>query len=339
MSSTRAHTDSLTPQEQVLAIVDNHWQSRCVGVAAQMELADHLANGPLHVDVLAERTQSHAPSLYRMLRALESTGIFAQSSPRVFANTPQSDCLRRYAPGSQWAWIRICLCSDSFVEDGWSGLLLAVKSGEPGYDQLKGQSPWAFMQTNPEQRTNFNAAMRDLSAAMTPAVTRSLDWSQFPVIADIGGGIGSQLSSILDAHPSVRGILFDQPQVVAESPAHERMERLGGDFFTEIPVQADAYLMRWIIHDWPDDKSLSIIENIKKAAAPGARLILVEWVIPETAEADTGKWMDINMLVNTSGRERTASEFRNLYDRAGFELEQIIPTASPLRILLGTLRA
>jgi hypothetical protein len=216
---------------------------------------------------------------------------------------------------------------------------LAVKNGEPGYDQLKGRSPWAFMQTNPEQRTNFNAAMRDLSAAMTPAVTASLDWSQFPVIADIGGGIGSQLSSILDAHPSVRGILFDQPQVVAESPAHERMERLGGDFFTEIPVQADAYLMRWIIHDWPDDKSLAIIENIKKAAPPGARLILVEWVIPETAEADPGKWMDINMLVNTSGRERTASEFRNLYDDAGFELEQIIPTPSPLRIILGKLRA
>ena len=339
MSPTGAQTDVLTPRERILGIVDNHWQSRCVGVAAQLELADHLANGPLHVDVLADRAQAHAPSLYRMLRALESTGIFVQSSPRVFANTPQSECLRRYAPGSQWAWIRICLCSDSFVEDGWSGLLLAVKNGEPGYDQLKGQSPWAFMQTNPEQRTNFNAAMRDLSAAMTPAVTASLDWSQFPVIADIGGGLGSQLSSILDAHPSVRGILFDQPQVVAESPAHDRMERIGGDFFTEIPVQADAYLMRWIIHDWPDDKAIAIIDNIKKTAPPDARLILVEWVIPESAEADTGKWMDINMLVNTSGRERTASEFRDLYDRAGFELEHIIPTPSPLRIMLGKLRA
>ena len=123
-----------------------------------------------------------------MLRALESTGIFTQTSPRVFANTPQSECLRRHSPGSQWAWIRICLCPDSFVEDGWSGLLLAVKNGKTGYDQVRGQSAWEFMQSNPEQHTNFNSAMRDLSASMTPAVTASYGWSKFAVIADIGGG-------------------------------------------------------------------------------------------------------------------------------------------------------
>jgi len=310
-----------------------------VGVAAQLELADQLAKGPLHVDVLAERTQTHAPSLYRMLRALESTGIFTQSSPGVFANTPQSECLRRYAPGSQWAWIRICLCPDSFVEDGWRGLLLAVKNGQTGYDQLMGRSAWEFLQSNPEQQANFNAAMRDLSASMTPAVTTSYDWSKFSVIADIGGGIGTQLSSILDAHPSCRGILFDQPHVVAESPLHDRMERVGGDFFREVPVQADAYLMRWIIHDWADDKAIAILENVRRAAPAGARLALAEWVLSETADLDAGKWMDINMLVNAGGRERTASEFRNLYDQAGFELEHIIPTPSPLRIIIGKLRA
>jgi hypothetical protein len=195
------------------------------------------------------------------------------------------------------------------------------------------------MQSNPEQRTNFNAAMRDLSAAMTPAVTAAYDWSKFPVIADIGGGIGSQLSSILDAHPSCRGILFDLPQVVAEAPLHDRMERVGGDFFKDIPVQADAYLMRWIIHDWADDKASAILKNVKKSAPSNARLVLVEWVIPETAESDAGKWMDINMLVNAGGLERTASEFRSLYGQAGFELDHIIPTPSPLRIIIGKLRA
>jgi len=339
MPETGAQTTAPAPQEQILGIVNNHWQSRCVGVAAQLELADQLANGPLHVDVLAERTQTHAPSLYRMLRALESTGIFTQSSPGVFANTPQSECLRRYAPGSQWAWIRICLCPDSFVEDGWRGLLLAVKNGQTGYDQLMGRSAWEFLQSNPEQQANFNAAMRDLSASMTPAVTTSYDWRKFAVIADIGGGIGTQLSSILDAHPSCRGILFDQPHVVAESPLHDRMERVGGDFFREIPVQADAYLMRWIIHDWADDKAIAILENVRRAAPPGARLALAEWVLSETADLDAGKWMDINMLVNAGGRERTASEFRSLYDQAGFELEHIIPTPSPLRIIIGKVRA
>ena len=339
MAETGMHTAAPSPSEQILGIVNNHWQSRCVGVAAQLELADQLANGPLHVDVLAERTQTHAPSLYRMLRALESTGIFTQTAPGVFANTPQSECLRRYAPGSQWAWIRICLCPDSFVEDGWRGLLLAVKNGKTGYDQLMGQSAWEFLQSNPEQQANFNASMRDLSASMTPAVTASYDWSQFSTIADIGGGIGTQLSSILSANPPCRGILFDQPHVVAEAPAHDRMERVGGDFFKEIPVQADAYLMRWIIHDWADDKAIAILENVRKAAPPGARLALAEWVLSDTADLDAGKWMDINMLVNAGGRERTAAEFRNLYEQAGFELEHIIPTPSPLRIIIGKLRA
>jgi len=214
-----------------------------------------------------------------------------------------------------------------------------VKNGQTGYDQLMGRSAWEFLQSNPEQQANFNAAMRDLSASMTPAVTTSYDWRKFAVIADIGGGIGTQLSSILDAHPSCRGILFDQPHVVAESPLHDRMERVGGDFFREIPVQADAYLMRWIIHDWADDKAIAILENVRRAAPPGARLALAEWVLSETADLDAGKWMDINMLVNAGGRERTASEFRSLYDQAGFELEHIIPTPSPLRIIIGKVRA
>lgn len=328
-----------SPQEQILGIVNNYWQSCCVGAAAQLELADLLANGPLHIDVLAERTKTHAPSLYRMLRALESTGIFAQPSPRVFANTPASECLRRHSGGSQWAWIRIALCADAPVFDGWRGLTQALQNGRPGFDQLHGITAWQYLQSHPQQGTIFNQAMRDLSASMTPAVTASYDWSQFPVIADIGGGIGAQLLNILDAHPSCRGILFDQPQVVEQAPQHNRMERVGGDFFAEIPIQADAYLLRWIIHDWADDKAIPILENVRKAARPGARLLLVESVIPETAGFDMGKWMDLNMLVMAGGCERTAAEFRELFDRAGFELEQIVPTPSPLSIVIGKPRA
>jgi hypothetical protein len=164
-----------TPQEQILGIVNNYWQSCCLGAAAQLELADHLANGPLHVDVLAERTETHAPSLYRMLRALESTGIFTQSSPRVFTNTTASECLRRHATGSQWAWIRIALCADAPVFDGWRGLMRALENGRPGFDRLRGQPAWDYLRSDPQQGTIFNEAMRDLSASMTPAVTESYD--------------------------------------------------------------------------------------------------------------------------------------------------------------------
>ena len=324
-----------TPQEQILGIVNNHWQSCCVGAAAQLELADLLADGPLHVDRLAEHTKTHGPSLYRMLRALESTGIFTQVSPRVFGNTPASECLRRNVAGSNWAWIRFTLCSGAPVFEGWRGLMLALKNGRTGFEQVTGQNAWQHMQSNPDTYTLFNEAMRDLSASIGPAVAASFDWGRFRVICDIGGGIGSQLTSILDAHPSCRGILFDQPAVVAEAPDHGRIERIGGDFFKEVPVQADAYLMRWILHDWSDEESVALLANVRKVAEPNARLMVVESVIPETPEFDMGKWMDLNMMVMATGRERTAAEFRDLFAQAGFALEQLVPTRSPLSIVVG----
>src|SRR5688572_17947350 len=163
-----------TPQEQILGIVTNHWQSCCVGAAAQLELADLLADGPLHVDVLAERTETHAPYLYRMLRALESTGIFTQTSPRVFGNTPASECLRRNLPGSNWAWIRFTLCAGAPVFEGWRALMLSLQNGRPGFDQVTGQGAWEHLQSNPQTQTIFNQAMRDLSASIGPAVAGSI---------------------------------------------------------------------------------------------------------------------------------------------------------------------
>ena len=288
-----------------------------VGAAAQLEIADLLADGPLHVDILAERTKTHAPNLSRMLRALESTGIFAQTSPRVFGNTPASECLRRNLAGSNWAWIRFTLCAGAPVFEGWRGLMPSLQNGRPGFDQVTGQGAWEHLQSNPQTQTIFNQAMRDLSASISPAVAASFDWSQFAAVADIGGGIGAQLSSILDAHPSCRAILFDQPAVVAEAP-DSRIERVGGDFFKDVPVQANAYVMRWVLHDWSDEESVVLLKNVRSVTVPEARLIVVESVIPETREFDLGKWMDVNMMMMATGRERTAAEFRDLFERAGF---------------------
>ena len=326
--------NAATPQDQILGIVNNHWQGCCVGAAAQLELADLLADGPLHVDVLAERTKTHAPSLYRMLRALESTGIFSQTSPHVFSNTPASECLRRNVAGSNWAWIRFTLCAGAPVFEGWRGLMPSLQNGSPGFDQMTGQNAWEHMQSNPQTQTIFNQAMRDLSASISPAVARSFDWSRFPVVADIGGGIGSQLSSVLDAHPSCRGILFDQPAVIAEAP-DRRIECVGGDFFKDVLVHANAYMMRWVLHDWSDEEAVALLTNVRKVATPESRLMVVESVIQETPEFDVGKWMDLNMMMMATGRERTAAEFRDLFGRAGFVLEQIVPTPSPLSIVVG----
>lgn len=324
-----------SPQEYILGIVNSHIQGRAVAIAAELELADILAGGPLHIDDIAARTKTDALSLFRVLRALESTGIFRQVSPRVFANTPSSECLRRNVPGSQWAWVRTCLSSDSIVFEGSAALMRAVQNGETAFGQIRGCSVWEFLQQHPDKSAIFNEAMRSLSAVITPAVTASYDWSRFPVIADIAGGIGTQLVSILDAYPSCRGILFDQPHVLAEAIPHERMERVGGDFFVNVPSGADAYMLRWIIHDWAEPKALAILSSVRKAMKPGARLVLVESVIPDTPDPDMGKWMDLIMLIMVGGRERTAAEYRELYAKAGFELERVVPTPSPHSLVIG----
>ncbi len=182
--------------------------------------------------------------------------------------------------------------------------------------------------------------MRSASASISPAVAAAFDWKKFPVIADIAGGIGSQLVATLDAHPSVRGILFDQPQVVANAIPHPRMERVGGDFFKSVPAGADAYTMRWIIHDWPDSESIAIMTNIRKAMKPDSRLILIEEIIPDEARADLGQVARFaKMLVGPGSQERTISEYCDLFARSGFELDQIVPTPAGSSLIIARPRA
>ena len=201
-----------------------------------------------------------------------------------------------------------------------------------------GCSYWQFLQQNPAKWTIFNEAMRSLSAPMTPAVTAAWDWTRFPLIADIGGGIGSQLVDILGTHTSGRGILFDQPDVLAGAIPHDRLERVGGDFLQSVPAGADAYLLRWILHDWADPEAVAILINVRSAMKPDSLLAVIEWVIPETAEPTLGKWMDVHMLAMLGGRERTAAEYAGLFTRAGLQLERVVPTASSLSIVMARAR-
>jgi len=326
------------PHEQILAITLGFWQSRALAVAAELELADLLAEKPLHIDVLAVRSKTHAPSLFRLLRALESLAIFSQVSPMVFANTPSSECLRKNAPNTQWAWARAQLSVGGGVYEGWSGLRGSIQTGDTAFDRVLGCSFWEFYRRNPEAGAIFNEAMRLIGKHNSPEVAKSYDWSRFPVIADIGGGIGGLLLDILDAYPSCRGILFDEPKVVQQSISHERLELVGGDFFQTVPAGADAYILRWIIHDWSETDAMALLGKVREAMKPGARLILLEELIPEAPDLVPGKWIDVLMLAITGGRERTEKEYRELPSAADFGLEEVVPTAGPLSILIAKAR-
>jgi O-methyltransferase domain len=311
---------------------------RALQTAAELELADHLANGPLGLDDLASRSKAHAPSLFRMMRTLESVGVFKQVSPRVFANTPVSELLRTGVPGSQWAYVR-AVSPGGGIYEAWSGFTYSVQSGKPAFEQIHGCSIWEFMRRHPVQAAVFDEFMRNAQAAMTPAATAAYDWSRFAVIADIGGGIGGQLVDILNAYPSCNGILFDQPEVITRATPHDRIQRLAGNFFERVPAGPDAYILRAVIHDWSDADAVRILKTVRESAKPDSRVILIEFTLPETSEYAYGKTADLTMLALTGGQERTATEYRQLLNKAGFEVEQIIPTRAQTSLVVSRPRA
>jgi O-methyltransferase domain/Dimerisation domain len=325
---------SRTPSEQLFMLTGAFMHYRALQTAAELGLADHLANSPLEVDDLATRSKAHAPSLFRMMRTLESVGVFKQVSPRVFANTPVSELLRTGVPGSQWAYVR-AVSPGGGIYEAWSGFTYSVRTGKPAFEQIHGCSIWEFMRQHPVQAAVFDEFMRNAQAAMTPAATAAYDWSRFPVIADIGGGIGGQLVDILNAHPSCKGILLDRPDVIARALLHERIERVAGNFFERVPAGADAYVLRAVIHDWGDEDAVRILKTVRQAAKPDSRVILIEFTLPETSEYAYGKTADLTMLALTGGQERTANEYRELLDKAGFEVEQIIPTPAQTSLVVS----
>jgi hypothetical protein len=314
------------------------WHSRALAVATELELAELLADGPLPVEILASRTQTDPLSLFRLMRALESLGIFKQVSPRLFANTPASECLRRNAPASQWAPVQTILSVGHGQYEAWAGLLDGLRTGKTAFDAQFGCPYWQWLQRNPGISEVFNETTRAMGITIAPAVAAAYDWGRFPVIADIGGGIGGQLTTILNAHSSCRGILFDRADVISKAPPHDRVERIGGDFFKSVPAGADAYILRWVIHDWNDPDAIAILKNVRQPMKAGSRVMLIEELVPDPPKPTMGMWLDPHMLIMAGGRERTAAEYRELYANAGLALENIVSTASLHSIIVGRRR-
>ena len=322
-------------QNPILPIVMGLWQARALAVATELDLAEHLKDGPLHVNQLAKYAGVSSSALFRLLRALESIGIFTQVAPYVFSNTSTSDSLRKNAPDSQWATVMHSLSDGCGPFESWNELGYVIKTGSPAVDRLYGVDFWEFLERNPRANEAMNLSMRSLSHDMTPAVTAAYNWNQFPVIADIGGGIGTQLFSILEHAPNSHGILFDQIHLGENLVSHDRVEVIGGNFFESVPSGADAYLLRFVMHDWADKEASLILKSVRRSIQPDGRLIVVESIIPDGPGFNFGKWLDVQMLVCVRGRERTLAEYQKLFASAGFELERVVGTDSPLSLLVA----
>jgi len=322
----------------MLQIISGFWISRAVYVIAKLGIPDLLKSGPKTAEELAAATQTHAPSLFRILRALASVGVLTSAEGGRFAQTAVSETLVTDAPGSL-RWFAVSELGQEHYP-AWGNLMHSVKTGEIAFDNFFGVDIWKYFQQNPEDAAVFNDSMSSVTAAANEAITSLYDFSQFGTIVDVGGGHGGLITSILKKNPEVKGTLFDaaeviegaRPKIEAAGLA-DRLETVSGDFFKTVPAGGDAYIMKWIIHDWDDEKSNTILRNIRSRMRANGRLILVDSVVPETDEPHFSKFIDMNMLVMTGGKERTEREFDQLLSAAGFKLLRVIPTELPTSII------
>ncbi|MBD2309005.1 methyltransferase [Chroococcidiopsis sp. FACHB-1243] len=340
MISEPTYAPSNTPfQMTVIEWVHAYWISRCVYVVAKLGIADLLKDKPQHCDTLAALTNTHSDSLYRILRSLAGVGIFAETQPRCFKLTPLADCLKSNAPDSVRAMA--ILRGAEHYHQAWGDLMYSLQTGESAFERLYGIDLFQYNDRNPNQGEIFDRAMAE-SEETNPLVLAAYDFSSIGKLVDIGGGKGSLLTTILQAYPSMTGVLFDRPDVIdraKNSPktanVSDRCQFVGGDFFQSVP-KGDAYILKHIIQDWDDERAIAILQRCHQAMNPQGRLLVIDFVIPAGNEFCSSKFIDVNMLVMCpGGRIRTEAEFRELFKSAGFKLTQIISTESEVNIIEG----
>ncbi len=331
--------NALPPEAQFMQLVSGCFVSSAIYVAAKLGIPGHLYGGQKTAGELASLTGTHEPSLYRLLRALASVGIFSESDDHTFANTPMSDTLRPDAPNStlhMTLWM--------LTEKHWrvyGHLEESIRTGETIWDAVHGEPIFnTLFETDRELGELFNKAMTSFSHQTIPAILDAYDFSQFETAADIAGGYGHLLGAVLQKYPSMKGVLFEVPPVLAGAPAmmdsygvSDRAELVMGDFYSAIPVKADIYMLKHIIHDWDDEKCRTILGNIRSEMPDGARVLIIDAVVPGPNEPHFAKFLDLEMMMLPGGKERTGEEFDKLLDSAGFRMTRIIPTHSPISII------
>jgi hypothetical protein len=329
------------PQAAMFRLIVGRFVSQLIYVAAKLELADHLKDGPRTVEELVQAAQVQAPALYRVLRALASVGIFAETKHKRFKLTPLAATLQKGIPGSMHAVA--LMFGQQYLEDAWAQLLHGVKTGETPFLKAHGVHAFEYLEQHPEALKIFGEAMTNVSSIENPAVAAAYKFSGNRTLVDVGGGHGSLLAAILKANPKLKGVLFDQPSVItrAKQDRHvtakgiaERCTYESGDFFEAVPKGCDAYVMKRVLHDWDDEQCAKILANCRAAMSERGRVLVAESVILPGNGPDRGKLLDMQMLV-MGGRERTKQEFAAVFRAAGLKLSRVVPTKCPLSIVEG----
>ena len=324
----------VSPAAAVLRVISEFWAARALYVAAKLGIADLVKDGPKTVEQLASETGTHAPSLYRLLRALTSTGWFAQDDAGRFGPTAITAGIQSGASGTLRNFAMSELGEEHYP--AWEDLTFSVKTGEIAFNHVFGMRNWEFWATHPEHAQIFNRGMSEVTAIMEPAIQAVYDFAGFKKIVDVGGGRGTLIASILRAAPNPHGVVLDLPHVIEMGTKHietqglsGRCDLVPGDFFKNVPEGGDAYILKAVLHDWDDDHSIAILKNCHRAMAREGKICIIESVIPADNRPFFRTLGDLNMLVMTGGRERTEAEYRALLETAGFRLNRVVPTRIP----------
>ncbi len=329
--------NELPPAAQLMKFIVGRWISKPIYVAAELGIADMLAEGPKSIEEIAQASQSHASSLYRVMRALASVGIFFETEAKRFELTPMAEYLKTGAMRS----IALMFNSD-WSDKAWGCFLDSVKTGVTAFEKAHGMSVSDWLEKNPQAAEVFNEANAIKAGSSHRAIVDVYDFSGINTLTDVGGGLGILMAEILIANPLMEGIVADTPSVIQKTGKmiqargiEDRCQAVECDFFKKIPSGSDAYLMSNILHDWPDEQCQIILTNCHRAMKTESRLLVVEMVIAPGNGPSVAKLLDLEMLVITGGRERTEAEFNNLFVSSGFKLSRIIPTKESVCVIEG----
>jgi hypothetical protein len=324
-------TAQASERARLAELVFGFFPAQLVQTLAHLGVPDALGLGPLTVDELATRTQTQPDALARLLRAGTGLGLVRPAADGTYALTEGGELLRTGTPGSIGNLAQL-FCGDA-VWRAWGELEWSARTGEPAFEKVTGRPAFEYMAADAELGAIFTEAMAEGTRMAAPGVVATCDLSGVGTLADVGGGNGTLLAAFLAAHPGLRGILFDSPEGVGDAtavlgPFAGRCEVVTGDFFSAVPP-ADAHVVKSVIHDWDDRRSVEILSQVRAAMPEHGVLFLVEPVLAVDPDGLADQRMmlmsDLNMLVCTGGRERTEPEFTALLAAAGLRLATVTP--------------
>ncbi len=325
------------PEQQMMQFIIGKWISKPISVAAKLGIADIINKGNRSIDEIAEMTNTMPDTLYRMMRALAGVGIFFETKPRYFKNSSLSECLMKGRLKSA-----ALMFHSTWHDSIWSNLLYSIKTGQSAFEKIYGQSAFEWFNSNQEEAQIFNEANSFKAASTHKVITEVYDFSKINSLMDVGGGIGGLMVEILKTNHHLKGIVAELPQVllqlneiIKKNKFESRMSAVECDFFKKIPKNSDVYLLSHVLHDWSDEKCITILKNCRNAVDINGKLLIAEAIIPPGNNFSISKLLDLEVLLMGGGQERTEDEFRYILESSGFALSQIIPTKENISIIEG----